>query len=719
MSILFDKDWNKYPDAILHKHTKNKSFLEYVSLLDKMGVHNSGFCLALHNPDLEFVDPHSDKLTKEQKIMIAEECSENIWYIIREVIRIPPTSGDEVIPFKANRGNIAMIWSYYAGISYAAIQPRQTGKSVGADCITVANIHFLSQNSEMLLATKDEKLLARNIRRIKSIQKLLPYYLNPTSRSDADNSERITLNARKNVLTGLIAQKDRKAANNQGRGMTAPHIQYDEPPFQYNISEIIPAATSAGARARDDARRNGEPYGILYTTTPGDITDEEVRFVFDIVMSGAVMDERAFYDSEDYDDLRQRVLANGTSKAPLINGTFNHRQLGFTDEWLYDAITEAKLSVYKANMEFFNRWLAGTQSNLIPTDLQDVLNSSESEPVYLEVTRDKTFIYWQITEQELSSLVRSNTIIILGLDTSEAVNRDAIGGVLVHSETGHTLGRFTVNDDNLHSFGTTFLLDLMLRYPNILLIPEMKSSARGIIDAIGVGLIAHGIDPFKRIYNRIVQNASDSNTNTHRFEELKRRSFVDVNMFNNRRGEFGFVTTASSRSALYEGVLFKAIKALAPYIKDQIIVSEICSLSEKKGRVDHDTNKHDDHVIAWLLTQWLRYEGRNLDYYGIDHIDTTIRWNKKEEATVEEVVDTLRDKTIRGMIDNLRDQLEVVTDQGISRVLEQQMRVLYSQLSHPGGYGSMDEIMRGINERKALHQSMGVQELNLGDIWSY
>ena len=71
------------------------------------------------------------------------------------------------------------------------------------------------------------------------------------------------------------------------------------------------------------------------------------------------------------------------------------------------------------------------------------------------------------------------------------------------------------------------------------------------------------------------------------------------------------------------------------------------------------------------------------------------------------------------MIDNLRDQLETVTDQGISRVLEQQMRVLYSQLSHPGGYGSMDEIMRGINERKALHQSMGVQELNLGNIWSY
>jgi hypothetical protein len=101
MSILFEKDWNKYPEAILHTHTKNKSFLDYVALLEAMGVKNSSFCLALHNPDLEFVDPHSDNLTKDQKLAIAEECSDNIWYIIREVIRIPPTSGDATIPFQS------------------------------------------------------------------------------------------------------------------------------------------------------------------------------------------------------------------------------------------------------------------------------------------------------------------------------------------------------------------------------------------------------------------------------------------------------------------------------------------------------------------------------------------------------------------------------------------------------------------------------------------
>ncbi len=716
--ILFDNDWNKYPDAIIHYHTKNKSFLEYVALLNKMGVKNSAFCLALHNPELEFIDPHSPDLTRAQKQMVAEECSENIWYVVREVIRIAPTSGDGTIPFKANRGNMAMIWSYYAGISYAAIQPRQTGKSVGGDVITILNLVFLCTNTEMLLATKDEKLLARNIRRIKSMLRLLPAYLYPVTRNDADNSERITLLTRANILTGVIAQKDRKAANNQGRGMTAAHIQYDEAPFQFNISEIIPAATSAGARARDDARRNGEPFGILYTTTPGDITDPEVKFVFDIISAGTIMDERIYYDANNATELRELVLRNGASKAPLINGTFNHRQLGFSDEWLYDAITEAKLSVYKADMEFFNRWKSGKQSNLIPTDIQDVMFLNQFESVYVEITPDKACIHWQITQPEVEALVAKDKKIILGLDTSEAVNRDAIAGVLVDAELGHTLGRFTINNDNLHEFSTTFLLPLMLRYPNIILIPEMKSSARGIIDGLAVGLVANDIDPFKRIYNKIVQNGSDSDTYRSRYDEIKRRSFVDLNMFNNRREEFGFVTSATSRGILYGNVLFKGIKALAPYIRDITIISELCGLTEKKGRVDHDDKHHDDHVIAWLLTQWLRYEGRNLDFYGITNINTTITWDKKVEITVEDATEEIRDRTIRSMIDNLRDQLEDTEDHTKALVLENQIRSLYSQLSKPGGYGSIDEIMRGIAERREINGSRNMTAYKFGSIWS-
>lgn len=713
MSIIYDRDWLKYPAAIVHNRTKNKSFLEYVVLLDSMGVNNSRFCLALHNPDLEFVDPHDPNLSAELKLAVAIECSENIWYAVREVIRIPPTSGDDSIPFKANRGNMALLWSYYAGITYAAIQPRQTGKSVGADVITVINMAFLCINTELLLVTANEKLLSRNIRRLKELFKLLPSYLYPKSRNDADNNERITLLARGNILTGLIAQKDRKAANSQGRGMTAAHIQYDEPPFQANISEIIPAATSAGARARSDARDNGSPHGILYTTTPGDINDKEAKFVYDIITSGAVMDERAFFDSLNYDDLYNRVLSNGTSKSPLINGTFNHRQLGFSDEWLYGAIADAKLSRYKADMEFFNQWKAGKQSDLIPVALQDTISANGKEAIYLETTLDKKFIYWYISENELNQAVANKEAFILGLDTSDSIGRDAIAGIIINASTGFTVGRFTVNDENLYHFGSTFLLGIMLKYTNITLIPEMKSSARGIIDSVAMGLIANDINPFKRIYNKVVQSGSDSDSSRDKFTELQRRSYTDINYFNNRRSEFGFITSSSSRSTLYDNILFKATKALAPYITDSILISEISGLSEKNGRVDHDSSGNDDHVIAWLLAQWLRYEGRNLKYYGITNIDTSIVWGKSDE-TIEDVVDDIRDASIGRSIEDIKYRLENCDDAILSKVLESRLRSLMAQLSKPSGHGSIEEVLRSVaNLRESRAHSGAIDYSNI------
>ena len=55
-----------------------------------------------------------------------------------------------------------------------------------------------------------------------------------------------------------------------------------------------------------------------------------------------------------------------------------------------------------------------------------------------------------------------------------------------------------------------WLADLMIRYPKILIVPENKSSAQGIIDYLIEVLPSYNIDPFKRVFN-IVVNERDSN----------------------------------------------------------------------------------------------------------------------------------------------------------------------------------------------------------------
>jgi hypothetical protein len=69
--ILFKEDWyKKHPSAIIHMKTKNKSFIRIAGLYKKMGIENHAFMLALHDPDLEDIDPHDENLSEEIKLKI-------------------------------------------------------------------------------------------------------------------------------------------------------------------------------------------------------------------------------------------------------------------------------------------------------------------------------------------------------------------------------------------------------------------------------------------------------------------------------------------------------------------------------------------------------------------------------------------------------------------------------------------------------------------------
>jgi len=77
--ILFKQDYLKFGTAIIDLETSNKSFLRLAELYRSMGVENNAFILALLQPALQGIDPHSHDLTEEQKVMISMECKYNPW----------------------------------------------------------------------------------------------------------------------------------------------------------------------------------------------------------------------------------------------------------------------------------------------------------------------------------------------------------------------------------------------------------------------------------------------------------------------------------------------------------------------------------------------------------------------------------------------------------------------------------------------------------------
>jgi hypothetical protein len=131
MSILFQKDWTDEHGnlrAVPHLSTTNESFLRTCAILKKLNIKNYAFPLALYDPDLKDVDPHKlEDNTEENNILrtkVIIEARRNIWYFIREVIRIYNQGGPPV-PFKLTRGSLAMLWCFFNSIDYATMQPRQ------------------------------------------------------------------------------------------------------------------------------------------------------------------------------------------------------------------------------------------------------------------------------------------------------------------------------------------------------------------------------------------------------------------------------------------------------------------------------------------------------------------------------------------------------------------------------------------------------------------
>lgn len=120
-TVRFLKDFARY-QAGSDLKTTNTSFVRTAELFRKMGLKNYYFHLQLNNPVLVGVDPWDKSLSDEIKFMIVHEANNNIWYIIRELIKVNDKR------FIGSRAVISFIWCCLNHINTLILLPRQTGK---------------------------------------------------------------------------------------------------------------------------------------------------------------------------------------------------------------------------------------------------------------------------------------------------------------------------------------------------------------------------------------------------------------------------------------------------------------------------------------------------------------------------------------------------------------------------------------------------------------
>lgn len=699
--ILFEEDFQYFPTACIDWTTSNDSFLRLHKLLRDMGVRNNKFFLVLLQPQLKGVDPYSPNLTVDQKKMIAWEAKYNPWYVFRELIRIP-TNGPP-IRFKANRGNIALYWSFFNHIDFGLLQPRQTGKSVSTDCLNIGLMFIWGENTNIQLITKDSKLRDANVKRLKEMRDLLPPYIYETTRNDADTKDVLTAIIHGNMYGTSVARNDAQAADKLGRGLTVPIMHFDELAYIKWIEKSLPVALASGSAARQNARRNNQPYGNIYTTTAGDITTNDGKYAHDFMTAGAVWTE-AWYDLRDRVELVSVIKQAISGKKLLIYGSFNHRQLGKTDQWLYEELAETNQFGEIADRDFFNIWTVGGEGSPLSLEEKKIVKSSAREPDWTEITKEGYTIRWYIPRDQVAMRMATSHY-VMGVDPSELLGKDndATGMVIIDVANHEVVAVGRYNETSIPTMAN-FFADILIKYPNVLFIPERKSSGTSFIDHAIIALHRVGIDPFRRIFNRVVDEHGVLKTE---YEEIHTpMSLRGMDFYDRFKRFFGYATSGGgrySRNSLFKEALPSSIKYGGRRAYDQQLINEYLGLVIRNGRIDHQANKHDDVVVSMLLAHWVCILGQNLSFYGIP---SGLPLSKAKTTDVEptnlEQYRLDRDRRERQEFDQLMSDLKTEANPMVAMKIELKLRALSRRVKIEETEGAgIDAVLKQIRDERA------------------
>lgn len=605
--ILFSEDYYKQPYYI--QNTTNKSFIKMHLLLKRMGIKNNTFFLACTQKELLNIDPHDEKkITPELAMKIALECKINPWYYFREIVRMPSQGGDSV-PFILNRANLALIWTFLNGTNIYLVQPRQTGKTISTQAIASWIMFIGTKNFTMAMYTKDNKLREENVSRLKYIKEELPTYLTHFNKlEDTTNKQTIRYATLNTKYDTYVAQSDIMGADTIGRGATVSVAHIDESEFFENLNVTYPVLSGTMTRAIAQAREAGLPNGVIITTTAGRLEAESCQYCMGMI-DRCVPFTESFYDCKNKKELDELISMNSTNK--MVYAQFSYLQLGLTDEWLHDAIARSNATRDAILREYLCIRTSGVDNSVIPLHLLEKIKASMKDPVHIQTVNSRYIFKWYVKPEEV--LNNKNTTIVMGLDTSENIGKDFTSLVMLDARDMSVICTARCNEADLIRLAL-YIGEFMSKYSNTFLVPERKSTASMMIALICSELRKNGINPWTRIYNGIVQNKDN--------KEFLEVDLSDITLEDSAYKKYlGFTTTGfgdTSRNALYSNTLMKTVELNYSRMHDTTLITELSSLAQKNGRIDHSASGHDDTVISYLLGCWFIFFAKNINYYNIN-----------------------------------------------------------------------------------------------------
>lgn len=341
--------------------------------------------------------------------------------------------------------------------------PRQHGKTVGALCRYLWCYNFGTSNSEIMFIHKDHTGSKKNLKQLKDIRDALPSYLQLSTSINAEGKKLKVPNTivmmqnpfNGNKIVTFPSARTKDAANNLGRGSTQPLQYYDEFAFMPFNKEVYLAASPAFSAASKNAARNNAPYGVLLTTTPGDLTTDSGTYAYDM-RNKATPWVDDYYDRT-YDQLVELRNSNKNSSFFLVSYTY--QQLGSGQEYFKDMVIQMNREWPEIRREVMLEWAETATNCPFSTEDLDIIKSNLKEPI-------RTILFGRFKQYQFLIYEDIDTSYppIIGVDVAGALYQDSSAITVIDSHTtrvGATLNcNYMPSDDLaqvLYELVTTYL----------------------------------------------------------------------------------------------------------------------------------------------------------------------------------------------------------------------------------------------------------------------
>lgn len=632
--------------------TTNKSFIDMYSFLRMKGFkgHSNKFFLVLHDKDLLGVDPRDPNLNEYMKMKILRECMTNYWYFIREVIRIPDQGGNGM-PYKLSRGNLALNFCFIMNWNIFLEMPRQHGKTMSALCWYLWVFLMGTQNSEMLFMNKRHDDSKMNLARLKEIRDLLPSYLqlkdnygaNGKKIKTSNSVEKIENPLNKNKITTKPAARNKIDANKIGRGCTCPIMYYDEYAFiPYNYV-IYSSATPALSTAAKNAKKNNAPYGILITTTPGDLTTEEGLDAFNTRNTATPFNENFYTKSPE--ELKDILDANKSSNFVYIK--FTYQQLGSGADYFESMVKDLKKDYITIRREVNLEWIKSSSNSPFDNADLDIVGTMVKEPID-KITLGRGFTFNVYSRKNFYKHPP-----IIGVDVSGGYSRDASAITIIDSETTEVIATFNCNYISVIDLAKV-IYELVTKYmPNAIVNIERNGGFGSSVLEYLLRKPNIKKNLYFEIKDKVIEERYDGMNAVRKTKKVK---------------SYGFDETKKSRELLME-ILRERMTYHKDKFIDRTIYDELCTLEVKRnGRIEHASDSHDDQIFSLLMALYVWYEGKDLaNTYGI----------QKKSIKTDEAYEEIDDD-----IETYNTETDIISEVELADEVKSQLSYLNSNIAY-------------------------------------